>query len=81
MPHCGRAGVTDAIECLAERHAIRVALRKQVLDANPKLAEYLNALSAKLDDATMARLNASVDVDKKTVEDVARTFLKEQGLV
>ena len=49
--------------------------------ANPKLAEYLNALSAKLDDATMARLNASVDVDKKTVEDVARTFLKEQGLV
>ena len=34
-----------------------------------------------LDDATMARLNASVDVDKKTVEDVARTFLKEQGLV
>ena len=46
-----------------------------------KLADYLNALSAKLDDATMARLNASVDVDKKTVEDVARTFLKEQGLV
>ena len=29
----------------------------------------------------MARLNASVDVDKKTVEDVARNFLKEQGLV
>ena len=29
----------------------------------------------------MAILNDSVDVDKKTVEDVARTFLKEQGLV
>jgi osmoprotectant transport system substrate-binding protein len=56
-------------------------VRKQVLDANPKLAEYLNALSAKLDDATMAKLNASVDVDKKTVEEVARNFLKEQGLV
>jgi osmoprotectant transport system substrate-binding protein len=55
--------------------------RKQVLDANPKLADILNALSAKLDDATMARLNASVDVDKKTVEDVAQTFLKQQGLV
>ena len=39
-----------------------------------------DALSAKLHDATMARLNASVDVDKKTVEDVAKTFLKEQGL-
>jgi osmoprotectant transport system substrate-binding protein len=62
-------------------YALTPVVRKQVLDANPKLAEYLNALSAKLDDATMARLNASVDVDKKTVEDVAATFLKQQGLV
>ena len=62
-------------------YALTPVVRKQVLDANPKVAEYLNALSAKLDDATMARLNASVDVDKKTVEDVAKTFLKEQGLV
>ncbi len=62
-------------------YALTPVVRKQVLDANPKLAEYLNALSAKLDDATMARLNASVDVDKKTVEDVAKAFLKEQGLV
>ena len=62
-------------------YALTPVVRKQVLDANPKLANYLNALSSKLDDATMARLNASVDVDKKTVEDVARTFLKEQGLV
>ena len=29
----------------------------------------------------MAKLNASVDVDKKTVEDVAGTFLKSQGLI
>jgi osmoprotectant transport system substrate-binding protein len=62
-------------------YALTPVVRKQVLDANPKLADLLNALSAKLDDATMARLNASVDVDKKTVEDVAATFLKEQGLV
>jgi len=62
-------------------YALTPVVRKQVLDANPKLADLLNALSAKLDDATMARLNASVDVDKKTVEDVAETFLKEQGLV
>ena len=62
-------------------YALTPVVRKQVLDANPKLSEILNALSSKLDDATMARLNASVDVDKKTVEDVARTFLKEQGLV
>src|SRR3954462_5559608 len=62
-------------------YAMTPVVRKQVLDANPKMADALNALSAKLDDATMARLNASVDVDKKTVEDVAQTFLKQQGLI
>jgi osmoprotectant transport system substrate-binding protein len=62
-------------------YALTPVVRKPILDANPKLAEHLNALSSKLDDATMARLNASVDVDKKTIEDVARGFLKEQGLI
>jgi osmoprotectant transport system substrate-binding protein len=62
-------------------YALTPVVRKAWLDANPKAAEALNALSAKLDDATMAKLNASVDVDKKTVEDVARNFLKDQKLV
>jgi osmoprotectant transport system substrate-binding protein len=62
-------------------YALTPVVRKQWLDANPKAADALNALSAKLDDATMARLNASVDVDKKTVEAVAQGFLKEQGLI
>ncbi|MEO5764568.1 MAG: glycine betaine ABC transporter substrate-binding protein [Casimicrobiaceae bacterium] len=62
-------------------YALTPVVRKQVLDANPKLADILNSLSAKLDDATMARLNASVDVDKKTVEEVAQAFLKQQGLI
>ena len=56
-------------------------MRKEILDKNPKLAEHLNALSAKLDDATMARLNATVDVDKKTVEDVAAHLPEAQGLI
>jgi osmoprotectant transport system substrate-binding protein len=62
-------------------YAMTPVVRKETLDKNPKLADVLNALSAKLDDATMARLNASVDVDKKTVEDVATTFLKAQSLL
>ena len=62
-------------------YALTPVARKQWLDANPKAAEALNALSAKLDDATMARLNASVDVEKKTVEEVAGNFLKEQKLI
>src|SRR3954452_20273881 len=62
-------------------YAMTPVVRKEALDKSPKLAEALNALSAKLDDATMARLNASVDVDKKSIEEVAAAFLKEQGLV
>jgi osmoprotectant transport system substrate-binding protein len=56
-------------------------VRKEVLDKYPKLGDALNALSAKLNDENMARLNASVDVDKKTVEEVADGFLKANGLV
>jgi osmoprotectant transport system substrate-binding protein len=62
-------------------YAMTPVIRKQVLDANPQLAEILNGLSAKLDDATMAKLNASIDVDKKTVEEAAAGFLKQQGLI
>ena len=56
-------------------------VRNEILDKNPKIAEPLNALASKLNNENMARLNASVDVDKKTVEDVAHGFLKEQGLI
>jgi len=56
-------------------------VRKEILDKNPKIGEALNALSAKLNNETMARLNASVDVDKKTPEEVAEGFLKANGLI
>lgn len=62
-------------------YAMTPVIRKETLEKNPKLGEALNALSAKLDDATMAKLNATVDVDKKSVEEVAASFLKAQGLV
>lgn len=41
----------------------------------------MNALSAELNDDTMASLNAQVDVEKKTIEQVAEDFLKEHGLM
>jgi len=56
-------------------------VRKEVLDKNPKIADALNAIAAKLNDETMAKLNASVDVDKKTPEEVAEGFLKSNGLI
>ena len=62
-------------------YALTPVVRAEVLEANPTLADLLNGLSAELDDATMARLNAQVDVDKRTVEDVAASFLQEKGLI
>ena len=56
-------------------------VRKEILDKNPKIADALNSVSAKLNDETMAKLNASVDVDKKTPEEVAEGFLKSNGLI
>jgi osmoprotectant transport system substrate-binding protein len=56
-------------------------VRKEILDKNPKLADALNAVAAKLNDDNMARMNASVDVDKKTPEEVAEAFLKANGLI
>ena len=55
--------------------------RKEVLDKNPKLAALLESLAAKLDSDTMIKLNAAIDVDKKSVDAVASTFLKQQGLI
>ena len=62
-------------------YAMTPVIRKATLDANPTLGPLLNALSAKLDAPTMASLNASVDVQKKSFSDVAETFLKSTGLI
>jgi osmoprotectant transport system substrate-binding protein len=56
-------------------------VRKEALDKYPKLADALNSVSAKLNDESMGRLNASVDVDKKTPEEAADGFLKANGLI
>lgn len=62
-------------------YALTPVVRKDTLKAHPKLAALLNSLSAKLDNKVMAHLNASVDVDKKSVRDVAHGFLKQAGLI
>ena len=56
-------------------------MRKDALDANPKIADVLNRVSALLDDATMAELNYKVDGEKMEPKDVAHDFLKAKGVV
>lgn len=55
-------------------------VRKEILDKHPKIAAPLNALSAKLNNDNISKLNASVDVEKKSVEEAAAAFLKANGL-
>ena len=56
-------------------------VRKDALDANPKIADVLNRVSALLDEAQMAEMNYKVDGDKMEPRDVAHDFLKTKGVV
>ncbi|VVE89800.1 glycine betaine ABC transporter substrate-binding protein [Pandoraea bronchicola] len=62
-------------------YAATPVVRKEVLDANPKLADELNALSAKINSENMSDMNAKVDIDHRAVSRVASDFLKQEGLV
>jgi osmoprotectant transport system substrate-binding protein len=62
-------------------YAIAPVVRTETLEANPGLADPLNAMSAQLTDAVMQRLNAEVDVNKKSIEEVAAAFLSDNGMI
>lgn len=56
-------------------------VRADLLEQDPAVADVLNKLAGQLDDTTMASLNYEVDGNKKDPEDVARTFLQENGFI
>jgi osmoprotectant transport system substrate-binding protein len=56
-------------------------VRKDALDANPKIADVLNQVSALLNETVMAEMNYRVDGEKMEPKDVARDFLKAKGVV
>lgn len=62
-------------------YAITPVVREELLDSNPELAEQLNKLSGLLNNEVMSSLNASVDVEKQDISDVARNFLEKHGLI
>ncbi|MFW6346522.1 MAG: glycine betaine ABC transporter substrate-binding protein, partial [Halomonas sp.] len=62
-------------------YALTPVVREETLDEHPELAEQMNALSALLDDETMAELNARIDVEREGIEDVAEAFLEENDLL
>lgn len=56
-------------------------VRKAALDAHPQLADLLNALAAKLDNAAMTDMNYQVDINQQPVDKVAGDFLRSHGLI
>ncbi len=57
-------------------------VRQETLDANPALAETLNALAPLLTDEVMSALNYRVEgPDREDPADVAQAFLEENGLL
>jgi len=62
-------------------YAVTPVVRKEALEANPGLEEAMNTLSAQLDNDAITTLNAKVDIDHQSPQQVARDFLREKGLL
>jgi len=56
-------------------------VREDTLKKHPEIAEVLNQLAGKLDDKQMSILNSKVDLEKQDPKEVARAWLKSQGLI
>lgn len=56
-------------------------VNNKTLDKYPELKELLNSLSGKIDEQTMIDLNYQVDVLGKSPEEVAKSFLIQEGLI
>lgn len=56
-------------------------IRKEILDANPDIADVLNPIAQALTTEKMMELNKRVDIDEEDVADVACDFLKSEGFV
>jgi len=62
-------------------YALTPVVREDTLAEVPELKEILEGLSTRLDDSVMQRLNGQVDVDRQSIEEVARNYLEEEGLI
>ena len=56
-------------------------VRAELLEQHPELEALLGELAFRIDDGRMQQLNGAVEVDGASFEEVARTFLIEEGLV
>ncbi len=62
-------------------YAVTPVVRKEILETHPGLAEALNTLSALLNNDTISTLNAEVDIQHRSPQQVAQAFLHQKGLL
>ncbi|WP_010233643.1 glycine betaine ABC transporter substrate-binding protein [Clostridium arbusti] len=53
-------------------------VRQDILTKNPDIKDILNKVTAKLDNKTLIKLNAEVDIDKKEYKTVAKEFYNQE---
>ncbi len=56
-------------------------IRKDVLDANPEIADILNKIAVKLDNDTIIQMNYMVDIEEMEPKEVAKQWLEENGML
>src|SRR3954452_20837856 len=72
--------VLDDDQHLQKADNIVPAVNAQAAGANPALVQTLDAVSAKLTTDQLVQMNAAVDVQRQSAEDVAKKFVSDQKL-
>ncbi|GEL76514.1 glycine betaine ABC transporter substrate-binding protein [Tenuibacillus multivorans] len=62
-------------------YSAATVIRTEVLDNNPEIEELLKPMADNLDSETMIKLNYEVDVEERSVEEVAQEFLTDNGII
>ena len=57
---------------------IAPVIKEDILDANPEIKGILNKVTSKIDNKTIIKLNAQVDIDKKEYTQVAKDFFNTE---
>jgi osmoprotectant transport system substrate-binding protein len=58
-----------------------IVIRREVIEQHPDVPELLNPIARKLDGAAITRLNHRMEIEQRPREEVAREWLREQGLL
>ncbi|MFC7063178.1 glycine betaine ABC transporter substrate-binding protein [Halobacillus seohaensis] len=58
-----------------------IAMTNETYENHPEVEEILKPIAEQLDSETMRELNYQVDVEERSVDDVAQTYLEENGLL